>query len=321
MTAVARTGNKQARPTPTTGVGRAAPPWPVRVVFLAPAFLLYLVFLIYPLAQALFFSLFEWKGSSRGPFVGLRNFAELFGRFPLNEQLPRALQHNVVFFIVTMAIQVSLGLFFAVLLQQAVRGKHFLRTVYVLPFMISPLVVGYVWSLILNPTFGPVNSVLKSIGLSDLARPWLGDTTTAFPVIMLVNVWFWVGFPMLLFSAGLASIPADYAEAARVDGANSWQIFRHVTFPLLTPVFGTVTILTFIRSFNVFGLVWALGGVDGGPVGSTDVLGLLFYRTAFRGGVDAFGVASALAVIMFVVIFGAAMLFRAWFRRLEEGLT
>ncbi|HHC08708.1 MAG TPA: sugar ABC transporter permease [Actinobacteria bacterium] len=302
-------------------MGRAAPPWPVLVVFLAPAFLLYTVFLVFPLAQALFFSLFEWTGSVRGGFVGLRNFAELFGRFPLNEQLPRAFLHNTIFFVVTMAIQVSLGLLFAVLFQRGIRGKQFLRTVYVLPFMISPLVVGYVWSLILNPTFGPVNAGLKAIGLDALARPWLGDPTTAFPVIMLVNVWFWLGFPMLLFAAGLAAIPEDYAEAARVDGANSWQVFRHVTFPLLTPVFGTVTVLTFIRSFNVFGLVWALGGVDGGPAGSTDVLGLLFYRTAFRGGVDAFGVASALAVIMFLVIFGAAMLFRAWFHRIEAGLT
>ncbi|MDJ0924787.1 MAG: sugar ABC transporter permease [Acidimicrobiia bacterium] len=302
-------------------MGRSAPPWGTLALFLAPAFLLYAIFMVIPLVQALFFSLFEWTGTARGGFVGFRNFGELFGRFPLNEQLPRDLWHNVIFFIGTMAIQVSLGLLFAVLLQGKRYGKSFLRTTYVLPFMISPLVVGYVWSLILNPTFGPVNSTLRSIGLDSLARPWLGDPTTAFPVVILVNVWYWLGFPMLLFAAGLAAIPEDYSEAASIDGAGAWQTFRHVTLPLLTPVFGTVAILTFIRSFNVFGLVWSLAGVDGNPAGATDVLGLLFYRTAFRGGVDAFGVASALAVVMFAIIFGVSMLARWWFNRLEEGLT
>jgi len=321
MTVGTPSSERQARPKPAKGVGRAAPPWRVLLLFLAPAFLLYTIFLVYPLLQALFFSLFEWKGTVRGDFVGLDNFGELLGRFPLNEHLPRAFLHNITFFVATMVMQVSLGLLFALLLQRARRGKQFFRVVYVLPFMISPLVVGYVWALILNPTFGPLNSTLKDLGLDALARPWLGDPATAFPAVMLVNVWFWLGFPMLLFAAGLAAIPEDYSEAARVDGANSWNVFRHVTFPLLIPVFGTVAILTFIYSFNVFGLVWAMGGVDGGPIGSTDVLGLLFYRTAFNGGVDAFGVASALAVVMFAAIFGVSMTARWWFRRLEGGIA
>ncbi len=321
MTAAVPSTRGRTRSRTRKGAGRAAPPWPTLVMFIAPAFVVYTVFMIYPLAQALFFSLFEWKGTARGGFIGLDNFRELLSRFPIDEQLPRDLRHNVVFFVGTMAIQVSLGLLLAVLLQKKRRGKQFLRTTYVLPFMVSPLVVGYVWGLILNPTFGPLNHLLDSAGLGSWARPWLGDPTTAFPVVILVNAWFWVGFPMLLFAAGLAAIPEAYSEAARVDGANSWQVFRHVTFPQLTPVFGTVTILTFIQSFNVFGLVWALGGVDGGPAGATDVLGLLFYRTAFRGGVDAFGVASALAVIMFAVIFGVSMLARRWFARLEAGIS
>jgi raffinose/stachyose/melibiose transport system permease protein len=302
-------------------VGRAAPPWRVLLVFLAPAFLLYTVFLIYPLAQALIFSFFDWKGTLRGEFVGLDNFVTLFTRFPLNEQLPNAFINNLVFYIATMALMVSLALLFAVLLQGRRRGRGFLRVVYVLPYMISPLVVGYIWTLVLNPTFGPLNSTLESLGLDELARPWLGDPATAFPVVILVNAWYYLGFPMLLFAAGLAAIPEDYAEAAEVDGASPWQTFRYVTFPLLLPVFGTVAILTFIYSFNVFGLVWAMGGSEGGPIGRTDVLGLLFYRTAFDGGINAFGTASALAVVMFIAIFGVSMTARWWFGRLEEGLS
>lgn len=321
MTAASSSRDKQARSASNNGVGRAAPPWRVLLVFLAPAFLLYTVFLIWPLIQALFFSFFEWKSTVRGDFVGFDNFAELFDRFPLNEQLPRAFIHNFVFYLATMAITVALALLFAILLQKARRGRGFLRVVYVLPYMISPLVVGYIWSLILNPTFGPVNSVLKDLGLDGLALPWLGDPATAFGVVIMVNAWYYLGFPMLLFAAGLSAIPEDYSEAAMVDGASPWQVFRHVTFPLLTPVFGTVAVLVFIYSFNVFGLVWSMGGVSGGPIGSTDVLGLLFYRTAFDGGINAFGTASALAVVMFIAIFGVSMTARWWFNRLEEGLT
>ncbi|NKQ37054.1 MAG: sugar ABC transporter permease [Chloroflexi bacterium] len=305
----------------SSGVGRGAPPWPTLALFLLPAFLLYTVFMIWPLVQSLIFSTFEFSGLSRGAFVGMNNFRELFTRFPLNEQLPRAFLHNVYFFLGTMLIQNTMGLLFAKLLYGARFGKRFFQTVYTMPYLISALVVGYLWSLMLNPLFGPINQTLKAVGLDALARPWLGDPATALPAIILVNAWQWVGFPMLLFSAGLAGIGDDIREAARIDGANAWQMFSRIELPLLTPVIGIVTVLTFIGNFNAFGIVWALGGVGGEPAGSTDVLGLVFYRTAFRGGVDAFGLASALAVLMFIFIFGVSTFTLGRFRRLEENLT
>ncbi|MBZ0275915.1 MAG: sugar ABC transporter permease [Anaerolineae bacterium] len=289
-------------------------------LFLLPAFLLYTIFMIYPLTQALIFSTFEFNGLVRGDFVGLQNFHELFTRYPISEQLPRAFLHNISFFIGTMLIQNTLGLLFALLLHRPRLGKRFFRAVFTLPYLISPIVVGYLWSLLLNPLFGPVNSTLRNIGLSSWARPWLGDPATALPTVILVNAWMWVGFPMLLFGAGLAGIEDDLREAARIDGASNWQIFRWVEFPLLTPVIGIVTVLTFIGNFNAFGIVWALGGVDGTPAGATDVLGLVFFRTAFRGGADAFGLASALAVLMFIFIFTVSVGVQTWFRRLESRM-
>jgi len=141
-------------------------------------------------------------------------------------------------------------------------------------------------------------------------------------VVILVNAWQWVGFPMLLFSAALASIPDEYADAARVDGASSWQAFRHVTLPLLAPAIGTVSVLTFVGNFNVFGLVYAMGGSTGNPAGATDVLGLLFYRTAFQsGGVNGIGQSSALAVLMFVFIFGTSVAATRYLRRYARSLT
>jgi len=289
-------------------------------LFLLPAFVLYTVFMVYPLVQALIFSTFEFNGLVRGEFVGLRNFEQLFTRYPISEQLPRAFAHNISLFTGTMLIQNTLGLFFALLLHRPRFGKRFFRTIFTIPYLISPLVVGYLWNLMLNPLFGPVNNMLRSAGLGDLAHPWLGDPATAFPTVILVNAWMWVGYPMLLFGAGLAGIEDDIREAARMDGANHWQTFRFIEFPLLTPVIGIVTVLTFIGNFNAFGLIWALAGVRGTPAGSTDVLGLVFYRTAFQGGADSFGLASALAVLMFAFIFTVSVGVQAWFRRLESRM-
>ncbi len=319
------TENSEAKKKPrrkaNVGVGQSAPPWPTIIAFLLPAFVLYAVFMVWPLIQSMYFSMYEFKGLSREGFVGLDNFKELFTRYPLNEQLPRAFMHNIAFFVGTMAIQNTMGLLFALLLYGSRKGKRFFQTVYTTPYLISALVVGYLWSLMLNPLFGPVNQILKAIGLDALAHPWLGDPATALPAIILVNAWQWMGFPMLLFAAGLANISEEIREAARMDGATRWQLFRKIELPLLTPVIGIVTVLTFIGNFNAFGIVWSLGGVDGGPAGSTDVLGLVFYRTAFRGGIDAFGLASALAVLMFFFIFGISTIALKKFRKVEDQLT
>jgi raffinose/stachyose/melibiose transport system permease protein len=295
--------------------------WRTAAAFLLPAFALYTLFIVYPLVSALQYSVFAWRGTLQGPFVGLDNFTALFTRQPLAGDLRAAFWHNAAFFAGTMLVQNTLGLAFAALLHRRPWGHRLLRSIYTMPFLLSPLVVGYLWSLLLNPVFGPLNSVLRAVGLSELALPWLGDPRTALPVVVLVNAWQWIGFPMLLFGAALAAQPVEYEEAARVDGATGWQAFRRVTLPLLTPVIGTVTVLTFIGNFNIFGLVYAMGGSQGGPAGATDVLGLLFYRTAFQGGVNAIGVSSALAVVMFAFIFGLSLAATAYLRRVETRLT
>lgn len=289
--------------------------------FIAPALLLYVVFIVYPLVSALQYSLYDWRGTTRGGFAGLANYESLLTTYPLSEQLRTAAWHNTVWFVGTMLIQNTLGLAFAVLLHKGRRGKRFLQTAFTMPYLISPIVVGYLWSLILNPTFGPLDAALSAVGLEELSHPWLGDPQTALPTIILVNAWQWVGFPMLLFGAALVAIPEELGDASRVDGASSWQHFRHVTLPLLTPAIGTVTVLTFVGNFNEFGLVFALAGADGSPAGSTDVLGLLFWRTAFNGGVNQIGPSSALAVLMFVVIFGVSLAVTRVIRRREEQLS
>jgi raffinose/stachyose/melibiose transport system permease protein len=294
---------------------------PLLLTFLLPALLLYTIFIVYPLVSALQYSFFDWTGTRQNGFAGLSNFGDLFTKYPLSEQVWRALAHNSIFFVGTMLIQTTAGLLFAVLLHRSRRGKRFLQTAYILPHLVSPIVAGYLWSMMLNPQFGAVNAALRGIGLGSLAQPWRGDPHLALPVAILVNAWQWVGFPMLLFAAALAGIPDEYHEAARVDGASAWQSFRRVTFPLLTPVLGIVTVLTFIGNFNILDLIYALQGSSGNPAFSTDVLGLLFYRTAFQNpDANAIGQSSALAVCMFVLIFGVSIAATRFFRRMEARL-
>ena len=300
--------------------------WRTAACFCAPAFVLYTVFVVYPLLSALGDSFWRWKGTTRGDFAGLSNFTSLFTTFPLNQQLLPAFWHTVVFFIGTMILQNTFGLLIAVLLSELRVGKRLLQTIYTVPYLVGGLVVGYLWSLLLSPSFGPVNQALKAVGLGSVARPWLGDPTTALPVVILVNAWHYIGFPILLFGAALGGIPGEYTEAARVDGANARQRFFRITLPLLLPAIGVVTILTFIGSFNAFELVYSLSGAEGnqpsGPGGATDVLGLIFYRVAFQeGGVNAIGQSSALAALLFVFIFGVAVLANRYIRRREASLT
>jgi raffinose/stachyose/melibiose transport system permease protein len=291
------------------------------LAFLLPGLLLYTVFIVYPLVSALQYSLFRWSGTRQSGFAGPANFGDLFTRYPLSDQMWRALEHNVVFFVGTMLVQNTAGLTFAVLLFRARRGRRFLQTAYTLPHLVSPIVVGYLWAQMLNPQFGVVNATLRAVGLDALAQPWRGDPHLALPVAIGVNAWQWIGFPMLLFGAALAGIPEEYHEAARCDGASPWHAFRRVTLPLLTPAIGIVSVLTFVGNFNVLDLIYSLEGSQGNPAGATDVLGLLFYRTAYQNpDANAIGQSSALAVCMFVLIFGTALVASRVFRRMEDRL-
>jgi len=288
------------------------------LVFILTALILFTIFVLYPLLTALSYSFFNWTGIVRGDFSVLDNYVTLFTKLPYSEQVPNAFFNNVLLFVGAMVFQNTVGLGLAVLLHRLKRFKRFFQTIFTLPYLVSPLVVGYLWSLMLSPLFGPVNFILKAVGLEELAQPWLGNPATAIWVVVFVTAWQWVGFPVLLYGAALGGIPQEIEEAASLDGATSWQRFREVTFPLLTPAIGTVSVLTFIGAMEAFAIPYALGGSQGSPAGATDVLSLLFYRTAFESGAsNAFGTSSAIATLLFIFIFGVAV-FITWFMRKAE---
>ncbi len=288
------------------------------MVFVLPALVLFAIFIAYPLLTALSYSFFGWTGIVRGGFVGLENYVTLFTKLPYSADLPNAFVHNLLLFFGAMLFQNTVGLGLATLLHRIRRFKRFFQTMYTLPYLVSPLVIGYLWSLMLSPLFGPVNAVLRGIGLGELAQPWLGNPQTAIWVVVIVTAWQWIGFPVLLYGAALGGIPEEIDEAASIDGASAWQRFRAITLPMLLPAVGTVSVLTFIGAMEAFPIPYALGGSQGNPAGATDVLSLLFYRTAFESGSsNAIGTSSAIATLLFLFIFGVSM-FITWFLRRAE---
>ncbi|MET7395704.1 sugar ABC transporter permease [Dactylosporangium sp. NPDC005572] len=299
------------------------PPPIVVLLFVLPALALFGVVLLYPMASALGYSLFEWQGGTNlVRFNWFHNFVVLFTEQPFVEQMPRAFLHNLAIFAGTLVLQNSIGLFLAVQLHKLGPFRRVFQVLYTTPYLVSPLVVGYLWTLLLSPNFGPINATLKSAGLDSLALSWLGEPSTALPVLILVSVWQWIGFPVLLYGAALGAIPPELGDAASVDGAGGWRRFRHVTLPLLTPVIGTVSILTFIGAMETFTLPYAFGGATGSPAGGTDVLSLLFFRVSFESGAsNALGVSSALATLLFLFILGGAVLGRRLIRAQEDRLS
>jgi raffinose/stachyose/melibiose transport system permease protein len=282
---------------------------------LIPALAVIIIFTTLPALTTLSYAFFSWDGFQRSTFAGFENFQKLFA-YPYLDQLIAALRHNTIAFVVIMTFQTSLGLLFAYAMFRVKRGLRFYRVVVFLPVIFSLVVVGYLWQSLLDPYYGPINQIITGLGVPDLAKPWLGDTSTALPTLMFINLWRWVGFPAIVFLAGLNAINSEYIEAARIDGASEGQIFRKIIFPLLAPSLTIITILTFIGAYEWFDLPFVIGGSNGSPAGATDTLALMFYRLSFGSidsGANNVGVGSALGVLIFTLVglgaaFGSALL-------------
>lgn len=275
-------------------------------LFPLPAFILYTLFFVYPILSAFTYSMYEWKGIARGAFVGLQNFLTLFQVEPFNKLFWNAFGHNVIYFLVEMVVQNGIAFILAFLIYRKIRGAGFLKIAYFMPRLLSVIVVGFLWKLILNPNYGALNTFLAKLGLEEWAKPWLGDPDTALLAIILVNCWFGIGFAVLIFLAGLQSIPEELIEAARLDGAKGITMLGRIILPLMMPSITIMTIFTFIQAFEAFELVYAMQGSMGEPFHSTDTLAVYFYRLAFSGsggaGDVSIGLGSALAVVLFFIV-------------------
>lgn len=262
----------------------AAPRKPRRwhiLVFLAPAILIYTVIMIVPLAETLWTSL-EGVVGGETRFVGLDNFRTLFGDPRWSESFWNALGNNFYFFAIHMLVQNPIGIALAALLSiPKLKGVAIYRTVIFLPTILSFVIVGFIWKLILSPLWGVAPGLLGAVGLKSLFAPYLGVEAYALTTVSLVSVWQYVGIPMMLVYAALLTIPDEIIEAAECDGITGFRQFWQIRLPLILPTIGLVTILTFVANFNAFDLIYSMQGALAGPDGATDILGTFLYRTFF----------------------------------------
>jgi len=297
-------------------------PWHI-VVFLAPAVLIYTLFMIYPMLASLKFSLYQTLDDGRQVFVGLGNYIKLLTDPNWKEPFWNAFWNNVVFFVIHMSLQNPIGLFLAVLLASNIRGAWIYRTIIFTPTILSVVLIGFAWKLILSPTWGIWLPLLDRLGLGDneVAIALLGNESSALITLSLISVWQNIGIPMMLFLAALIRIPSELIEAAQVDGANSWRIFWRIQFPLIIPTVGIVAILTFIGNFNAFDLIYATQGALAGPNYSTDIMGTFFFRTFFgfqlRPGDPNMG-ATVAGMMLLIILTGVLIYLYGWQRRMEE---
>lgn len=273
-------------------------------VFLAPAVLVYTAIMILPLFGTLQLALFR-EVDNEQVFVGLTNFKTLFGDPRWSDSFWNALWNNTWFFIVHMLVQNPVGILLAALLSSPkLRMAAYYRTAIFIPTILSFVIVGFAWKLILSPLWGVAPTLLDAVGLKSLFAPWLGKEEYALTTLSLISVWQFVGIPMMLIYAALLSIPDEIIEAAECDGITGMSQFWRIKLPLILPSIGIISVLTFVGNFNAFDLIYTAQGALAGPNFSTDVLGTFLYRTffGFQLQLGDPNMGSAIATAMFIII-------------------
>jgi raffinose/stachyose/melibiose transport system permease protein len=274
------------------------------VVFLAPAVLVYSAVMILPLFQTLILAFYTEVGGAR-VFAGVQNFATLFGDPRWADAFWNALGNNTWFFIIHMLVQNPIGIALAAILSHPrLRFSAFYRSAIFIPTILSFVIVGFAWKLILSPIWGIAPNMLDAVGLKFLFAPWLGKEEYALTTLALISVWQFVGIPMMLIYAALLSIPEEVLEAGEMDGLTGWAAFWKIKLPLILPSIGIISILTFVGNFNAFDLIYTAQGALAGPDFSTDILGTFLYRTffGFQLQLGDHYMGSAIATAMFVII-------------------
>lgn len=280
-------------------------------VFIGPAVIILLLIVIFPLVFSLGVSFCEWNLIRGGnwKFVGLNNYIYFLFKDPY---FRTSLKVTLTFVLVAVGLELVLGLGIALLLNRPLKGIGLYRTILVIPSTMTPVVVGIIWRLLYNPELGTLNYFLNLLGLPPLN--WLGDPGLALPSVIMADIWEWTPFMALILLAGLQALPRDPFEAAIVDGASSFQVFRYITFPLLQSTIIIATLLRIMDAFKAFDLIFVL--TQGGPGMSTEVLSYYTYRYGFK--FFHIGYASALSYLLLIIITIIAQVFVRYLQIGEE---
>lgn len=264
-----------------------------KTCFLMPALVVYLIFFIFPVIAGIGFSFTNWNSmKSDISFVGLRNYIEIFN--PRNSYL-LAIKNTFIFTIFATIGKIGLGLLLALFFNRKFPTQPILRGIYFMPFAISSLIIGIVFTSVLAPD-GVLNAILSAIGLEGITRGWLTNKSTALSSVICVEIWKSIGLNMVIFLAGLQMIDRDYYEAAALDGAGKIALFRYITMPFLLPSITINLILNTIHGLKVFDIVMAL--TNGGPGNATQVINTFVFKTY---GMGAYGLSNALSTFIFIV--------------------
>lgn len=294
----------------------AADRWRQRLeiaLFVSPALALMAVFVAWPVVAAVRMSFYRWKGF--GPmvdFVGLHNYQRVL----TDDVFTQAVTHNFIIVVLSILVQLPLGLGIALLLNRRIRARGLLRTIVFVPYVVAEVIAGVIWFQLLQPQYGVVDGLLSAVGITPPEQGFLGTPGIALMTVFVVLTWKYLGLAVLLFLAGLQGVPADLFEAAQLDGASWWQTQRRIAIPLLGPTIRTWCFLSMIGSLQLFDMVWVLTG--GGPANATTTMATYLVSQGTQR--HNYGVAGAASVVLFVVGFVMALAYQALILRRDTAV-
>ena len=284
-------------------------------LFLLPALILYAVFVLFPIVQAVHYSFFKWNGlTPLSDFVGIANYQRALA----DPIFQGAVTHNMLIVALSLVVQIPFALGLALMLNRRFRGRLVLRLIFFAPYVIAEVITGVVWSLMLQPG-GLADGLLHAAGLGSLYQPWLADPSTVLLALFVIISWKYFGFHMILLLAGLQGIPRELDEAAAIDGASRRQAIRYVTLPLLGPTLRVSVFLSVIGALQLFDLVWVTTG--GGPINASNTMATYMFTWGFKRFELGYG--SAVAVVLFVFALIVALAYQRYVLRrdIEGALT
>jgi multiple sugar transport system permease protein len=261
-------------------------------LFALPAAIVVVAVIVFPWLFTLFMSVHDWKVTGATPFVGLANYAKML----VDDRFQWAIVRTLYFTAASVIAPVVLGVWAAVCFASNFRFRGLARTIFVLPMMATPVAISLVWTMMFHPQLGVLNYLLTSVGLPPSA--WVYDANTVIPTLVMVETWQWTPLVMLIVLGGIASLPQDPYEAARLDGASGWQMFVHITLPLAWPFIVVASVIRVIDALKAFDTIYVI--TLGGPGSASETLNILLYQTAFA--YYDLGYGSAMVVVFFILI-------------------
>lgn len=269
----------------------------VAFMFIAPAFVLFTLFVIVPTISSVYYSFTSWDGISTDiKFIGLANYKEIF----TSARFGNALKNTAILTVFISIFENVIALAFALMVDHVRWGKNFFRSAFYIPVLISGIVSGFIWKIMYNYNFGTFNSLLQGVGLGEYRQDWLGNTSLTLLMIGLVLIWKGAGYYMIIYLASLQGVPTELIEAAEIDGASAWQRFKSITVPLISGAFTINFTLSLIKGLKVFDEINVM--TDGGPGFTSETLVYLLYKVGFNEGRQGFGTAVGIMLLFIIII-------------------